>query len=394
MPDSRHSRLSALRSAVSRSRVRVVTVSSFWPAVDPVAVLDVPLDLELVRADHRQHRLGDPQARDDAGLAGGEVAGGDGVLGDGRDGRDVHAVVEVLLRWPRARCPRPPRGRGRRRRGAGRGRGRGRTPGHSSAVVRAAAAAVAAAAALGRGGGRGCSRLGHCSCGCWYGTRGCGSGGSLRCRVVCTASVRSGFSRTTMWRRQCRVVAVGVVLAPVAAAGLLAAAGGGDQDAGDAQEVGGLPGVDAGLRGLAVLRRGRPGASVCRRSSAPAAASARDSAERSTPAPARHDPLDREPGLGRRAAGGRASRGCGTGAGTRAWRPFAAAARGDVGGDALGEDQALQQGVGGEPVRAVHAGAGDLAARVQAGDGGAARAGRCGRRRRRSGRPGRPGWAR
>ena len=41
-------------------------------------------------------------------------------------------------------------------------------------------------------------------------------------------------------------------------------------------------------------------------------------------------------------------------------------------GDALGEDQALQQGVGGQPVRAVHAGAGDLAAGVQAGDGGAA----------------------
>lgn len=31
MPESRHSRLSAPRSPVSRSRVRVVTVSSFWP---------------------------------------------------------------------------------------------------------------------------------------------------------------------------------------------------------------------------------------------------------------------------------------------------------------------------------------------------------------------------
>ena len=32
MPDRRHRRFSALRSAVSRSRVRVVTVRSFWPA--------------------------------------------------------------------------------------------------------------------------------------------------------------------------------------------------------------------------------------------------------------------------------------------------------------------------------------------------------------------------
>ena len=66
MPDRRHSRLSALRSAVSRSRVRVVTRQQLLAGLDPVAVLDVPLDLELVGADDGQDRLGDPQARDDA----------------------------------------------------------------------------------------------------------------------------------------------------------------------------------------------------------------------------------------------------------------------------------------------------------------------------------------
>src|SRR5690606_41198799 len=49
-----------------------------------------------------------------------------------------------------------------------------------------------------------------------------------------------------------------------------------------------------------------------------------------------------------------------------------AAPGGDVGGDALRVDQALQEGVGGQPVGAVHAGASDLAARVQPGHGGAA----------------------
>src|SRR5690606_30821150 len=41
-------------------------------------------------------------------------------------------------------------------------------------------------------------------------------------------------------------------------------------------------------------------------------------------------------------------------------------------GDALGEHQPFEQRVGGRPVGAVHAGAGDLAARVQALDRGAA----------------------
>lgn len=52
------------------------------------------------------------------------------------------------------------------------------------------------------------------------------------------------------------VVPLGPVLAPVAAAGLLALPGGGDQDARDEEQVGGLPRLDAGLR---ALRPGRPG---------------------------------------------------------------------------------------------------------------------------------------
>jgi hypothetical protein len=58
------------------------------------------------------------------------------------------------------------------------------------------------------------------------------------------------------------VVAVGVVLAPVAATSLLAQARGRDQDPGHAQEVGGLPGVDTGLGGLAVLVEGVAGVGV------------------------------------------------------------------------------------------------------------------------------------
>lgn len=76
--------------------MRVVTLK-LLAGLDPVAVLDVPLHLELVGADHGDDRLGHPQPRDDARVPGDEVGGGDGVLGDGRDGRHVHAVVEVLL---------------------------------------------------------------------------------------------------------------------------------------------------------------------------------------------------------------------------------------------------------------------------------------------------------
>ena len=64
---------------------------------------------------------------------------------------------------------------------------------------------------------------------------------------------------------------------------------------------------------------------------------------------------------------------------------------GDVVGDPAGEDEALEQRVRGEPVGAVHARAGDLAARVQARDRRTAAAGPSGRRRWRSARPGATG---
>ena len=122
------------------------------------------------------------------------------------------------------------------------------------------------------------------------------------------------------------------------------------------------------------------------RSASPAVA-ASDSALRSTPAPR----------VIARCSGARISAGT-----TQPGRRPAPVGRvglgrqvgGDVGGDPAGEDQPLEQRVGGEPVGAVHAGAGGLAAGVQAGDRRAAAAGRSGRRRWRSARPGRPGSGR
>lgn len=64
--------------------------------LDAGAVLDVPLDLEVLRTDDGQDGLGDTQSGDRAALAGREVAGGDGVGGNGRHARHVQAVVEIL----------------------------------------------------------------------------------------------------------------------------------------------------------------------------------------------------------------------------------------------------------------------------------------------------------
>lgn len=162
------------------------------------------------------------------------------------------------------------------------------------------------------------------------------------------------------------VVALGVVLAPVTAPGLLAPLGGGDQDAGHAQEVGGLPGVDAGLGGLAVLVEGVTGVAVqpLELSGGPGegVGGAQDARALG------HDPLDREAGLGgeqrvRGLLGVRDRLGHARVEGVLGLAP------GDVRDDPLGVDEAFEKGVGGEPVRAVHAGAGDLSARVQAGDG-------------------------
>ena len=190
-------------------------------------------------------------------------------------------------------------------------------------------------------------------------------------------------ARRRRWPRQA-VVAVREVLAPVAAAGLLARCAAAATSA------------VATVAGSSPPRP--PAARLDRRCGPPALGSALAAALqarrrlRSTPAPpvmVRWTWLapGRPAGDARRGPRGRRSGDRGRACAGRSAGP-------DVGGDPLGEDQAFEQGVGGQPVRAVHAGAGDLAAGVQAGDAGAAVAGRCGRRRWRSGRPGRPGSAR
>src|SRR5690606_14655148 len=158
-----------------------------------VAVLGVPLDLELLGADDGEDRLGDAQSRDHARLAGGEVGGGDGVLGDGGDGGDVLAVGQVLLdghvgdvldlHGVQARV------------GQQLGEGGVEAALEVGLLVGPAAAAVAAATGGDEGevgGGHGV----HCS---WVAWR---VGGKSVPSVVRVASVRSGSSRTTMWRRQ------------------------------------------------------------------------------------------------------------------------------------------------------------------------------------------------
>lgn len=191
------------------------------------------------------------------------------------------------------------------------------------------------------------------------------------------------------------VVPFAPVLAPVAAAGLLTEAGGGHQDAGHAQEVGRLPGVDAGFGGLAVLVEGVAGVGV---QLLEAVGGGLQGGGRAQDAGAvGHDPLDREPGLGGeqrvvgllRPGGGRGHARVeavlvvpgllvpGLLVGVLAvlvpyaplsplvaFAPFVGVR--DVRRDALGVDEALQEGVGGEPVGSVDTRAGDLAARVQA----------------------------
>ena len=81
-----------------------------------------------------------------------------------------------------------------------------------------------------------------------------------------------------------------------------------------------------------------------------------------------HRALDVAPVLGREERGSRRSGAAGVGSEQLA----GGEPRGDVVGDAVGEDQALEQRVGGQPVGAVDAGARGLAARVQAVEGGPA----------------------
>ncbi len=321
----------------------------------PVAVLDVPLDLELVRADHGEDGLGDAQPRDGAGLAGGEVTGGDGVLGDGREGRDVLAAVEVLLDGQVGEVLDLQRVQP----GLGDQAGElGVEPALEGVrVVLAGGAAAGVAAATGGGLGAllaGTAELvqgtvvvgahavlleGGGSCNRREGGR---FGGGDR-----KGTVRAQGHEEVPAPRGVRTV--GVVLAPVAAAGLLAAEGGRDKYLRDEEEVGGLPRLGAGLDGpvgglLAdageLLRRALQALPGAQHSGAQ-----------------RHGALDRGAVRGRdegRRGLVRQGRVAGGDGGA-----------GEVGGDALGEDEAFEERVGRQPVRAVHAGAGDLAARVQ-----------------------------
>lgn len=187
------------------------------------------------------------------------------------------------------------------------------------------------------------------------------------------------------------VVAVGLVLAPVAAAGLLAQPGGGDQDPGHAQEVGGLPGVDAGLGRLAVLGEGAAGVGVqpvqgrggrrqgglgAQDAACPASWSA--GSRTVSPGPAAGARAARRTGrAGARARGGRSRRGP-----RRCRRRCARRRPGPPGGSS--RRAGWRRGRRCRRPRRRHRGRGRWSGRGS----------RCGRRRRRSGRPGRPVWAR
>ena len=171
------------------------------------------------------------------------------------------------------------------------------------------------------------------------------------------------------------VVALGPVQAPVGAAGLSAPSRALDHDRGYQVEVGRLPAIHARLRQLAIAqpRLGCPGAELVQLGSGPS--QALGAAQH--PGAGGHDALDlvarrrwgqhaeRVARAKRLAKHGAAPARVGRGSWNR--RP---GHRGptfrDVGGDALGEDQPLKEGVGGQPVGSVDPGTGDLPAGVQA----------------------------
>lgn len=138
----------------------------------------------------------------------------------------------------------------------------------------------------------------------------------------------------------CHVVAVGLVLAPVAAPGLLAELRRGHQDPGHAEEVRGLPCVHAGLGRLAVLGEGVAGLGVqlldLLGRLGEGVGGAQDSGA------VGHRPLDREAGLG---AEQRVLGGLGVRHRVRHARVQAVGRAGgrDVGHDALGVDQAFEE---------------------------------------------------
>ena len=118
-----------------------------------------------------------------------------------------------------------------------------------------------------------------------------------------------------------------------------------------------------------------------------AAVAARDAGRAHRAGAGGHRPLDRRCG-----AGASSERRCRRRAAAAVVGGSSPAASRAVMSSAIrcGEDQALEQRVGGQPVGAVHAGAGDLTAGVEAVEGGPADAGRSRRRRWRSAGRGRP----
>ncbi len=156
-----------------------------------VAVLRVAFDGQFFFADDRDDGFRDPEAGHDSCFTCGEVGGGHRVLGDRRHRRHVHAVGQVLLDGHVGDVLDLDGVE------AGVGQELGECGVQAALqvclVVRAAGTAVAAAS--GRGEGKvGGGHVGHCSWGAWEGR----VEGKCVLSVVCTASERSGFRRTTM----------------------------------------------------------------------------------------------------------------------------------------------------------------------------------------------------
>ena len=380
MPESRHRRLSALRSAVSRSRVRVVTLSSFWPAStrSPSRTCRSTSNSSVQTRERTASAMCRPATV--PRLAGGEVAGGDGVLGDGRERSSrprrrsrssSMATCAMSSTWTGSR-PASARSCGESGVEAALQR-------VGAVLLRVAAAAAVTAAARGRArrsgsAGRPRARGGDCLRACsrlrlpggfggvWgYGDEG-RSDGREGGRVGAPERVRrSGSRRTTRWRRQ-SVSSRSGRSSRQWQPRVSSRPGRRRPEPGRPEEVGGLPGLDARLGGLP---SGPYGASAARTAASSRAAASRLRADLRTPAPP-----DMIRWMPMRASGAMSGRWTAAvvllGRAVFPGAPRLRRPRRDVGRDALREDQALQEGVGGQPVRAVDTRAGDLAAGVQA----------------------------
>ena len=167
-------------------------------------------------------------------------------------------------------------------------------------------------------------------------------------KTVTGAPVAS--SAVTRWPRQA-VLRLGVVLAPVTAAGFGAAQGPANQRVRHRVQIRGLPRLDARF-----AAPGSPAVAPMRASSA--AVALRLVALRRTPAPAVIASLTAVAADG---ASNAAARSSGTGS------PAAGKRSRQIVGDPRGEDQPFEQAVRRQPIRAMHSGAGHFAARIQAG---------------------------